>query len=114
MTRRILLPLFLGLVTLGLLGCPQRHSIGEILTDPGYYHNKEVTVTGTVTQSWGFLGTGVYELDDGTGRLWVYSDRRGVPSQGARVGAAGTIVPTLSLGGRNFVTVLKEQERKRR
>jgi hypothetical protein len=114
MTRRILLALLLSGITLGLLGCPQHHSIGEILQDPGYYHHKEVAVTGTVTQSWGFLGTGVYEIDDGTGRLWVYSDRTGVPSTGARVGAAGTIVPTLSLGGRSFVTVLKERERKRR
>ena len=114
MNRRFLLAPFLALVTLGILGCPQHHSIGEILSDPGYYHNKEVAVTGTVTQSWGFLGTGVYEVDDGTGRLWVYSDRTGVPTQGARVGTAGTIVPTLRLGGRNFVTVLKERERKRR
>jgi hypothetical protein len=36
------------------------------------------------------LGHGAYELDDGTGRIWVVSNH-GVPRRGARVRAKGRI-----------------------
>lgn len=102
--------LLLGLLLLA--GCPQHKSISAILKDPGYYANREVTIGGTVTRSFGALGTGVYEIDDGTGKMWVFAERTGVPSQGARVASIGTVVPTLSFAGVNYATVLRERERK--
>ena len=44
-------------------------SINKINADPGRYYNKKVTIVGTVTDSYGVLGEGAYELDDGTGRI---------------------------------------------
>jgi hypothetical protein len=102
--------LLLGL--LFLAGCPQHKSISAILKDPAYYSNREVTVGGTVTRSFGALGTGVYEIDDGTGKMWVFAERTGVPSQGSRVASIGTVVPTLSFAGVSYATVLRERERK--
>jgi hypothetical protein len=73
---------------------------------------KEVAIAGHVTNSFGALGTGVFEVDDGTGRMWVYSQSYGVPSNGAKVGVRGTIQQGFSLGGRTFATILRETERR--
>lgn len=97
-----------------LAGCPQQKSIADIMKDPAYYQNREVTVAGTVTRSFGAMGTGVYEVDDGTGKIWVFAERTGVPNQGAKVASVGKVVPTLSFGGISYATVLRERERKHR
>ena len=54
--------------------------ISDINADPGRFHGKEIQIAGRVTQSIGALGKGVYLLNDGSGSLWVYSDKLGVPS----------------------------------
>ena len=102
--------LLLGLMVLA--GCPGRKSIAEVLRDPSYYANREVTLAGTVTRSYGALGTGVYEIDDGTGKIWVFAERTGVPSQGTKVASVGKVMPTFSFGGVSYATVLRERERK--
>ncbi len=105
--------IFLSLMLLGaflLTACPQRETISRINADPGRYRNKEVGVVGTVTDSYGVLGNGAYEVDDGTGKLWVVT-RRGVPSRGSRIGAKGRVYTGFSFGGRSFGTVLEESDR---
>jgi hypothetical protein len=97
--------------TLLLTACPSDVTISRINADPGRYRNKEVAIIGHVTDSYGVLGNGAYELDDGTGRLWVVT-RRGVPSRGARVGAKGHVYTGFSFGGRSFGTVLEETDRR--
>jgi hypothetical protein len=94
-----------------LTACPQQQTISRINADPGRYRNKEVGVVGTVTDSYGVLGNGAYEIDDGTGRIWVVT-RRGVPSRGSRVGAKGKVYTGFSFGGRSFGTVLQETDRR--
>jgi len=79
-----------------MAGCDQK-TINEIKADPGRYADKEVGVVGTVTRSIGALGTGVYEIDDGTGKLWVVS-KTGLPREGAKIGVKGTIRDGYSLG----------------
>ncbi len=111
--RKFFLVAGLTLLTALLIGCPQQVSIGEINADPGRYMNKEVAVSGTVTESFGVLNKGVYQLDDGTGRLWVFSDKYGVPAQGAHVRAAGRITQTITFSGRSFTNILRETERRR-
>ena len=97
---------------LALVAC-ERVKIGDINSDPGRFMNKEVAVAGTVTQSIGALGKGVYQVDDGTGRLWVVANGRGVPSKGAKVGVKGHIMPTVTFLGVNYATVLQENDRRR-
>jgi len=94
-----------------LVAC-ERVRIGQINADPGRFMNKEVGVVGTVTQSIGVLGRGVYQVDDGTGKLWVFANNRGVPSKGARVGVKGHIMPTVTFLGVNYATVLQESTRR--
>lgn len=91
--------------------CPSQTTISKINADPSRYRNKEVGIIGTVRDSYGVLGHGAYEIDDGTGRLWVVT-KRGVPSKGARVGAKGRIYTGFSFNGRNLGTVLEETDRR--
>jgi hypothetical protein len=94
-----------------LTACPSQTTISKINANPAKYQNKEVGIVGTVTDSYGVMGSGTYEIDDGTGRIWV-ATTRGVPSRGARVGAVGKLHTGFSFGGRSFGTVLEEKDRR--
>jgi hypothetical protein len=96
-----------------LVACEQAR-ISQINADPGRYMNKEVAVVGNVTQSVGAFGKGIYQVDDGTGRLWVLANVRGVPSKGARVGVKGYVRPTITFLGINYATVMEETDRRGR
>lgn len=113
LTRKLGIVGLLLVATLALTACPSQTTISRINADPGRYRNKEVGVIGTVTDSYGVLGQGAYEIDDGTGRLWVVT-RRGVPGKGSRVGAKGRVYTGFNFGGRSFGTVLEETDRRAR
>lgn len=108
--RTVVLSLLL-VGTLFFTACPNRESISKINADPERYRNKEVGIVGTVTDSYGVLGTGAYELDDGTGTIWVVT-KRGAPSRGSKVGAKGRVRTSFSFGGRSFGTILEESDRR--
>lgn len=108
--NRLYLALLLVAATLVLAGCPTRTSIEKINRDPGRYAGREVAIGGRVSNSFGALGTGVYQVDDGTGQLWVYSQGYGVPTNGAKVGVRGTVSQGFSFGGRSFAVILRETE----
>lgn len=109
---RISAAVLLIAATLFLAGCPQRTSIESINRDPGRYAGKEVAIAGRVTTSFGAMGTGVFQVEDGTGRMWVFSERYGVPGRGARLAVVGRIEQGFSFGGRSFATILRETERR--
>jgi hypothetical protein len=111
MAKRLGLTAFLLAAAIALTACPSQTTISRINADPGRYRDKEVGVAGRVTDSYGVLGQGAYEIDDGTGRLWVVT-RRGVPSRGSQVGAKGKVYTGFNFGGRSFGTVLEETDRR--
>lgn len=110
--------MFLGvsiaLLSLALTGCPERIRIGDISNDPGRYYDKEVTVAGRVVRSYGAAGAGVYEIDDGTGKLWVVTEKYGVPSKDAYIGVTGKVVNGVTWGGRNYGNGMRETRRRTR
>ena len=99
--------------TLLLTACPSQTNISKINADPDRYRGKEIGIAGTVTDSYGIPGAGAYEIDDGTGKIWV-ATRRGVPSRGSRVGAKGYVHNGFSFGGRSYGTVMEETDRRSR
>ncbi|HKE59907.1 MAG TPA: OB-fold nucleic acid binding domain-containing protein [Pyrinomonadaceae bacterium] len=112
--KSALCSLILGVAFL-LTACPSETNIGRINSDPGRYNNKEVSVTGRVTDSFGALGRGAYQIDDGTGRIWVVvKENNGVPNRGAEVGVRGRVQSGVSFGGRSFGTVIQESDRRSR
>ena len=109
--RRTIVLSFLLVGTYLFTACPSRVSISKINADPGRYQNKEVGITGRVGDSYGFMGTGAYELSDGTGSIWVVT-KSGVPSRGSKIGAKGRVQTGFSFGGRSFGTILEETDRR--
>jgi hypothetical protein len=109
---RILFISTVAVATLLLAGCPPRVSIAKINQDPGRYAGKEITIAGRVADSFGALGRGVFQIDDGTGTMWVLAGQYGVPGSGAKVAVTGHIEQGFTLAGRNFATILRETERR--
>jgi hypothetical protein len=81
--------------------------IGRINADPSRYANQMVTVSGRVTNSVGILGTGGYQLEDETGRIYVIS-RSGVPSRGSTVKVTGTVTPGVTVLGQPVGVAIRE------
>ena len=108
--RRIALALLAPLLVLALAGCPKQTTVAEIKNDPGRYRDKEVALRGDVTQAFGALDKGAYELDDGTGRIWVLVEKTGVPRQGARVEVVGRVIAGATFLGRDYGTSLREKK----
>lgn len=110
--NRILLIVVSSLVMLVLIGCPNHTSIADINRDPGHFAGKDVAIAGHVSDSFGALGNGIFQIDDGTGQMWVYSQSYGVPSNGAKVAVSGRIEQGFSFGGRSFAVILRETSRR--
>jgi hypothetical protein len=83
--------------------------IARINADPSRYANRTVTVTGKVVNSVGVLGTGGYQLEDNTGRIYVLS-RSGVPSRGSVVKVTGPVSPGVQVLGNPVGVAIKEQQ----
>ena len=101
------LPVLVGLL---LSGCATTR-IGRIRADPSRYRSKEVRVSGRVTNSFGILAAGAYEVEDDTGKIYVISNT-GVPSKNSRVTVQGTVINGGVLGGRALGTAIRERNHK--
>src|SRR5512145_349414 len=92
--------------------CATGASIGQVKTTPGRYVDKNVTVHGTVTSSWGIplVPVKMFQVDDGTGEILVVSDDARVPSRGARVRVTGKVGEFAMFGGRSIGLHLRESD----
>ena len=98
-------------LTTACASVPGRPAIRQVQNQPGRFVDHSVTVTGTVTTSWGvpLVGFNVFRLDDGTGEITVVSTDRRVPARGARVEVKGKVQDVAVLGGRPLGLHLKEE-----
>jgi hypothetical protein len=83
--------------------------IGRINADPSRFYNRTVRVDGTVVNSVGILGTGGYQIEDETGKIYVLS-RTGVPSSGSRVSVSGSVIGGAQVFGRPLGTAIREEQ----
>jgi len=104
------LTLIIAGVTL-LAGCPARESIAKIDRMPGRYSGREISIAGRVVSSFGAMGTGLYQIDDGTGRMWVFSESFGVPGRDARLAVTGRVEEGFSFGGKHYAMILRQTRR---
>ncbi|MGE0813231.1 MAG: hypothetical protein AB7O28_13030 [Vicinamibacterales bacterium] len=90
---------------------PGRPPIQQVQSQPGRFVDHSVTLTGTVTTSWGvpLVGFNVYRIDDGTGEITVVSTNKRVPGRGARVEVRGKVEDVAVLGGRPLGLHVREQ-----
>lgn len=98
-------------------GCPERVRISDIEANPSRYLDKEISIAGTVSDSYGIAipGTdvrgGAYKIDDGTGSIWVITNES-VPVKGAQVGVKGLIGSGVNWKGRNYGLGMYERDRR--
>jgi len=119
MRRNAMIILFAAVVAAAFLcGCNSGGTkISSILNDPERYIDKDTTIAGNVTKSYAInlvvTDVGAYQVDDGTGKIWVIS-RNDVPANGTQVGVKGRVSRSFKLGGESLATVLRETERRTR
>jgi len=108
MRQRILLsiPVLAGL----LASACATTRIGRLNADPTRYQGRTVRVEGTVTNSFGALGAGGYQVDDGTGKVVVISSGRGVPTKGADVRVKGRMQSGVTVMGKAYATTIQEYD----
>jgi hypothetical protein len=77
--------------------CASTRTVNQLLADPGRYRNDTVKLSGEVVDSYSVANRGVYLIDDGTGRLWIVSEK-GVPRRTARVEVKGKVREGFNIG----------------
>jgi hypothetical protein len=109
---RLLLIAMLSAVLIA--GCASSVRIAELKTQPDKYERKTVSVTGTVTNSFGIplVPFQLYNVDDGTGEITVVSRANRSPSKGARVQVKGKVNEVAVVGGRSIGLHIDEDSRK--
>ena len=93
---RFVLLAVLSVSALASAACAAR-TVNQVLADPSRYRDREVRLSGAVVDSYSLVDRGAYRIDDGTGQLWVVSDK-GVPRMSARVTVKGRIREGFNLG----------------
>lgn len=114
--RRVFI-LLAGLLLAVTTACASRGapSISQVQSNPGYYVDHTVTVTGTVTTAWGIplVPYRLYRVTDGQSEILVLSDdARRTPSRGARVRVRGEVEEFGVFGGRSVGLHLRERSLK--
>lgn len=99
-TSRLFRSGLLMMIAVGALAsaaCASTKTVNELLADPSRYRNREVKLSGEVVDSFSVVNRGVYRLDDGTGQIWIVSEK-GVPRRTARVTVKGKVREGFNLG----------------
>jgi hypothetical protein len=98
-----------GLVLLS--ACSGTQPIKQLLDNAFSFDTRTVRIVGEVKQSVDALGADVYQVDDGTGSLAVWTKSgNGLPRLGARINVEGEFRSAFPLGSQT-VPVLMEQQR---
>jgi hypothetical protein len=95
---------------LSATGCTAYTSIADINRDPARFANQDITISGQASNSFSAMGNGMFQVDDGTGRIWVVSQNFGAPGNGAKVAVTGRVQQGISFGGHSYGTVLMQTQ----
>ncbi|MGZ4870296.1 MAG: hypothetical protein ACXV5R_10810 [Candidatus Angelobacter sp.] len=98
------------IAAISFAGCSTQTKIADITKDPGRYAGKDVSIEGDVSESFSALGNGFFQIDDGGGRMWVYSQNFGVPGNGSKVVITGRVEQGFAAGGRSFGVILRQTQ----
>lgn len=96
-----LLPHCSGLVTT---------KIGDIDKDPRRYADREVIVSGGVTQIFSLVVIKYFTLKDNTGEITIVTQRP-LPREGERLTVKGTVREAFSIGTQTFLVIVEEPEK---
>lgn len=118
MAKTFVIAMLLGILIgiIAIAGCDSgRTRIGDITSNPDKYKGKDVNIAGEVVNTYEIniviSDLGAYQLDDGTGRIWV-TTQNSVPGRGRQVAVKGTVSSGISFGGQSLGTMVRERERR--
>jgi hypothetical protein len=94
-------------IALLLTGCGTVR-IGRILDEPTRYRDRTVRVNGRVDGAFGAMATGVYRVNDGSGTIYVLSNR-GVPRSGTSVTVKGRVQSGVTVGSHSYGAAIREE-----
>ena len=82
----------------------------DLKQHPARYHDRTVSVSGVVTNSWGIplAPFRLYKVDDGTGEVTVVSSGARTPITGERVRVKGRVEDVAIFGGRPLGLHIRE------
>jgi hypothetical protein len=109
--------LIAALAAIALAGCDHKHltSIGSIEDNPGRFDGQSVEIAGHVSHvhevSAGIADLAAYQVDDGTGRIWVLS-HAGAPDNGRGIWVKGTVHAAGRFGSEALGAAIEEHDRR--
>jgi hypothetical protein len=98
-----------------ITGCAARGvHIADLQNRPDKWDNKNVSVNGVVTSSFGIplVPFQLYKVDDGSGEITVVSRGARAPRKGSRVRVSGRVSEIGSFGGQSVGLHIQERGRK--
>ncbi len=101
------------IVLVVILGCDRFFTtpIGKILESPRDYAGKTVTVSGEVTEAFGFLVIKYFIIRDKTGEIPVVTERP-LPRRGNKITVKGTVQEAFSIGDKQLIVIVEKNEEK--
>lgn len=93
-----------------LAGCPGvlTTPIGKILENPRDYTGKEVTVSGEVTEVFGFFTVKYFVVKDRTGEITVVTQKT-LPKKGNTVRIKGTVKEAFAIGDSQKIVITEHE-----
>ena len=90
----------------------RRTTVQELKYNPGRYQDRNVSIDGIVTSSWGvpLVPIKMYKVDDGTGEVTVLSRGGRTPTRGAHVRVTGRVGDVATFGGSSVGLHLEERD----
>ncbi len=99
------------ITVLVLSGCQGITStpIGKIIDDPRKYADKTVTVSGEVTEVFGFFMIKYFVIRDKTGEITVVTEKV-LPKAGSTITVKGTVREAFALGDKQLLVIMEDME----
>ncbi len=108
--KRTFIYVVVPLVLFLLSQCSMSTKIADIRNNPRHYTDKEVTVSGEVTESFSLVVIKYFTLRDGTGEITVVTQRP-LPKEGERLKVKGVVREAFSIGSESLLVIVEEPRR---
>jgi hypothetical protein len=105
--------LFTIATLLVISGCAGKTPIKTIVDDPERHNGKHVQIAGEVTKSPASPSPESFEVDDGTGKVFVCSKEHKIPPVGTKVVVKGIYYAAISSPTQTFAAVVEGMQLKR-
>jgi hypothetical protein len=79
--------------------------IGDITNNPRHYADKEITVSGEVTEAFSLVVMKYFTLKDNTGEITIVTDRP-LPKAGERLTVKGVVKEAFSIGSQSLLVIV--------